>query len=69
MHIGIIFVIFKIERNIPDGKERLNKDASWSDMSLFDNFKILVGILFRPSLLLRFKDEIILEASILSVRI
>ena len=36
-------------------------------MSLFNNFENLVGILFGPSLLSRFK-EMILETSVLSAR-
>ena len=38
-------------------------------MCLFNNFKILVGILVGPSLLYRFKEEIILETSVISVGI
>ena len=45
----------------------MNRNASWSDMYLFNNFKILVGILFGPSLLSWFKEEIKLETPELSV--
>ena len=38
-------------------------------MCIFNNLKILVGILFGPSLLYRFKLEIILETSVKSVGI
>ena len=38
-------------------------------MYLFNNVKILVGTLFGPSLLSRFKQEIILETLILSVAV
>ena len=37
-------------------------------MSSF-NFKIIVGIMFSPSLVSRFKEKIILETSVLSVEI
>ena len=36
-------------------------------MSLLSNFRILVGIPFGPSLLCRFKDELILKTSKISV--
>ena len=39
----------------------------WSNVSLFINFRILVGIMLRPSLLSRFKEEIILGTSVSSV--
>ena len=39
--IGIILLVFKIAGNNPEEKDLLNKNASWSDMSLFANFKIL----------------------------
>ena len=43
-------MVFKIERNIPEGKDWLKRIASWSDMSLFNSFRILIGILLGPSL-------------------
>ena len=39
----------------------MEKVAIWSDMPLFNSFRILLGILFGPSLLTRFKEEIVLE--------
>lgn len=59
--------VLKIEGNIVEAKNWLNKNVSWSDISLFNNFEILVGILFGPSLLSRFKEKIILKASMLSL--
>ena len=44
-----------------------NKNASWLNMSSFNNFRTLVGILFVPTFLFRFKEEIILETPVLSV--
>lgn len=66
MYIRIILLVFKIERHKPVEKDWLNRNARWSDMFLFINFKILVGTLFGPLLLSRFKKEIILETSVLS---
>ena len=67
LYIRIILLDFKIEGNIPEAKDWFNKNASWSDTFLFNNFKILVGILFGPLLFSRFKEEIILGTLILSV--
>ena len=67
LYIGIILLVFKIEGSNPEEKDWLKSNASWSDMSLFNNFRILVWILFGSSLLSRFKEEIILETSVLSV--
>lgn len=39
----------------------------WSNVSLFINLRILVEIMLRPSLLSRFKEEIILGTSVSSV--
>ena len=50
-----------------EGEDWLNRNTNWSDMSLFDNFRILLGILLGPSHLSRFKKEMILEASVLSI--
>ena len=49
-YIGIILLVFKIEGNIPEEKDWLKRIASWSDMSLFNSFRILVEILLGPSL-------------------
>ena len=65
----MILLIFKIEGNIPEAKGWLNKNASWSDMPLYNNLKILVGKLFFPSLLPSFKEGIMLETSLLSVEV
>ena len=54
--------------NNAEDKDWLNSNASWPDMSVFNSFKILVGILLGPSILSRFKEEI-LETSVLSVGI
>lgn len=58
--IGIILLVFKIGGNNLKKKYWLNRNLIWSDLPLFNNFKVLVGILFGPSLLPRFKKEIIL---------
>ena len=67
MYIGIILLVFKIEGNIPEEKDWLKRIASWSDMSLFNSFRILIRILLGPSLFFLFKEEIMLEISVLSV--
>ena len=60
IYIRIIFKqVFKIERKNPEEKGCLNRKASWSDMSLFNNLRILVQ---------RFK-EVVLETSVLSIKI
>ena len=56
-----------IERNIPHEKDWLRKFATWSDMSLFNSFRILIGILLGPSLLSWSKEEKMFETSVLSV--
>ena len=53
MYIGIMLMFFKIEGNIPE--------------PFFNNFRILVGMLLGPSLLSRFKEEIMLQKSVLLV--
>ena len=60
-------MIFKIEGNILDEKDWLRRIAGWPDMSLFNSFKILVGMLLGPSILSGFKIEIMLEISALTV--
>ena len=61
-YIGFILLVFKIERNIPEEKDWLNRTATWY-MSLFRSFRILVKLLFGPSLWPRFKEEVILKIS------
>ena len=56
LHINIILTVSKIEGSIPEEKLWLKRIASWSDKPLFRSFKILVEILFGPSLLSSFKD-------------
>ena len=60
-------MIFKIEGNILEEKDWLRRIASWPDMSLFNSFKILVGILLGPPILCWFKIEKMLENSALTV--
>ena len=60
-------MIFKIVGNIPFDNERLNRSASWYDISLFKSFRILFGMLFGPTALLSFRDNIISDTSVLSV--
>ena len=62
------FLAIKVERYIPEAKDWLNKNFSWSDTTLFNNFKILVGILFGPSLFSRFKEEIIFNTISISYK-
>ena len=47
--------------------ERLNKSASWSDISFLSSFNTLIGILYRPVALLISSDERISLISSLSV--
>ena len=60
-------MVFKIEGNTKEEKDWLKRIASWPDMSLFNSFRILIGILLSPSLLPWFKNDIMLETSVLSV--
>lgn len=46
-----ILLFFKIEGNNKEEKDWLNRNAIWCHIFLFDNFKIIVVILFSPSLL------------------
>ena len=59
-------MVLQIERNISEERDRLDRIASWSDMSLFNSFRNLAGILCGPSIEPGFKEEIILKTSILS---
>ena len=58
-------MVFEIEGNIPEEKDWLKRIASWSNMSLLNHFRILIGILLVPSLLSWFKEEVMLETSLL----
>ena len=53
--------------SIPDESDRLKREATWLDTSLFKNLSVLVGILFRPTVLWLFREEIMLETSLQSV--
>ena len=66
LYIGIILLVLKIEGDIPEEKDWLERIANWSNMSLFNRFRILIGILLGPPLLSSFKGEM-LETSVLSV--
>ena len=46
-----MLLVFKTEGNIPEEKDWLKRVASWSDMSLFNSFRILIEILLGQSLL------------------
>lgn len=59
LYNGIILLVLKIAGNIQQERDWLNRIAS---RSLFNSFRILVGILFDSSLLSKFKEEIILES-------
>ena len=52
---------------MPVVNERLNKSASWSEISFLSSFNTLVGILYGPVALLISNDEIISLISSLSV--
>ena len=62
------FLAIKVARYIREAKDWVNKNFSWSDTTLFNNFKILVGILFGPSLFSRFKEEIIFNTISISYK-
>ena len=67
MFTGIILIVFKIEENIPKKNDRLKKISNCCNIVLlFKSFINLVGILLDPLLLPKFKEEIMLETSILS---
>ena len=50
-------------------KYSLKRIASWSDISLFESFRVVVGILLGPSLLPLFKEEIMMETLVPSVTV
>ena len=58
----ICSTVLKIEVSIPEEKHWLETIASWSDISLFNYFIILVRILLSPSLISWFKVEIMLDS-------
>ena len=60
-----MFLVFKIEENKKKQKDWLNRQGSCSDMSLFNGFKIIVGILFDSLLTSRFHEELIWKTSVL----
>ena len=53
--------------SIPDESDRLKREATWLDTSLFKNLNILVRILFRLTALWLFREEMMLETSLQSV--
>ena len=46
--IDVILLVFKMFRDIPDGNDRLKKEASWLDIFIFKDLITLLGILFGP---------------------
>lgn len=66
LDIGIILLVFKIERNNQKEKDVPNRNTGWSDMPLFNDFKILVETLFGPLFLPGFNTKE-LETLVLSV--
>ena len=65
--IGTTLAVFKRVGKVPVVKERLNKPASSSEMSLLRIFKTLLGTLYGPVDLLRSREERINLISSLSV--
>lgn len=53
--------------NILDEGEGLKRETNWLDKSLFKSLIILVGILFGPTVLQLFREDMILETSSQSV--
>ena len=66
LDIGIILLVFKIERNNQKEKDVPNRNTGWSDMPLFNDFKILVETLFGLLFLSGFNAKK-LETLVLSV--
>ena len=60
-------VVLKRVGKLSAVNERLNKLASWSEISFSSSFNILVGILYGPVALLIYRDERISLISSLSV--
>ena len=59
--------VFNRVGKLPVVDERLNKSASWSEISFLGSFSTLVGILYEPVALLISSDERISLISSLSV--
>lgn len=55
--ITVILLVFKMPGNVPDESDRLKKEASWLDLSLFKNLRTLVGILFSSTSSWTAKEE------------
>ena len=55
--ITAILLVFKMPENVPDESDRLKKEASWLDVCLFKNLRILVGILFSSAASWTEKEE------------
>ena len=67
LYVGIILLVLKREGKILEEKDGFKGISSWSDMSLFSSLRILVKILYGPSLLSSSKEQIILNTSELSI--
>ena len=65
--MGITSAVFKRLGHIPEEEERLKISTRFVEMSFFDNFNILVGILFEPEDLLLLREDIMEITSSLSV--
>ena len=59
--------VFDRVRKLPVITERLNKSASWSEISFLSSFNTLIGILYGPVALLISSDERISLISSLSI--
>ena len=64
--MGMTLLYFRIERQTPCEKKRLNSSNNWFEISLLSNFKTFVGILLGPTAFRWFRDKIIFLISILS---
>ena len=53
--------------NIRDESDKLKREGIWLDMSLFKSLRILLGILFGPTVLWLFKEVMMLDTSLQSV--
>ena len=53
--------------NIRDESDKLKKEAIWLDISLLKSLRILLEILFGPTVFWLFREEMMLETSLQSV--
>ena len=65
--LGMTLVVFNTVGKLPVVNERLNKSASFSEISFLSSFNTLVGMLYGPAALLISSDERVSVISSLSV--